>query len=84
MHSYSLGKCKVGGGYATPKKGVISSGRGLVDLKCQEGMPKTDKEEKIRGYRRKGNPWGGGGVVDANCYCKGGGVMLDTGKADKI
>ena len=35
-------------------------------------MPKTDKEEKIRGYRRKGNPWGGG-VVDANCYCKGGG-----------
>ena len=24
----------------------------------------------------------GVGVVDANCYCKGG--MLDTGKADKI
>ena len=37
-------------------------------------MPKTDKEEKNQGYRRKGNPWGrGGGLVDANCYCKGGG-----------
>ena len=70
MHSYSLDKCK--GGYATPKKGVISSGEGVSWLKMQEGMPKTDKEEKIRGYRRKGNPWGGG-IVDANCYCKGGG-----------
>ena len=26
---------------------------------------------------------GGGGVVDANCYCKGGG-MLDTGREDKF
>ena len=34
-------------------------------------MPKTDKEAKIRGYRRKGNPWEGG-VVDKNCCCKGG------------
>ena len=31
MHSYSLGKCKGGGVYATPEKGV--------GLKMQEGMP---------------------------------------------
>ena len=46
-------------------------------------MPKTDKEEKIRGYTQRKSMWRG--VVDANCYCKGGGVILeDTGKADKI
>ena len=26
----------------------------------------------------------GGGVVDTNCYCKGGGGMLDTSMEDKI
>ena len=46
-------------------------------------MPKTDKEEKIRIIDAKEIHGGGGGVVDANRYCKGGG-MLDTGKADKI
>ena len=47
-------------------------------------MPKTDKEEKIRGYRRKGNPWGGGGGSWRKLLLQGGGGMLVTGKADKI
>ena len=28
MHSYSLGKCKGGGVYATPKRGLDHRGRG--------------------------------------------------------
>ena len=59
MHSYSLDKFI--GGYAAPKKGVISSGRGGVLTSNVGGYAKIDKEEKIRGYRRKGNPWGRGG-----------------------
>ena len=40
-------------------------------------MPKIGKEKKIRGYSHKGNLWGrGGGLVEANCYCKGRGYIV--------
>ena len=69
MQIYSLGKCSPlfvgGGGMRLRKKGVGPSGGG-GSLKMQEGIQKIDKEEKIRGYSRKGNlsgrGKGGGGI----------------------
>ena len=60
----------MGGGMRLRKKGVGSSGEGGGSrLKMQEGTSKIEREEKIRGYSSKGNIWwGGGGVVDGNCY----------------
>ena len=62
-----------GGGYATPKKGVISSGRGLVDLKCRRVCRRLIKKRRSGVIDAKEIHGEGGGVVDANCYCKGGG-----------
>ena len=70
------------------KKGVISSeegghrGRGLVDLKCRRVCRRLIKKRRSGVIDAKEIQVEG--VVDANYYCKGGGGMLDTGKADKI
>ena len=73
MHSYSLDKCK--GGMQLRKKGVISSGEGLVDLKSRRVCRRLIKKRRSGVINAKEiHGEGGGGVVNANCYWKGGGV----------
>ena len=70
-----------GGVYATPKKRGRIIG-GVVDLKCRRVCRRLVKK-RISGVIVAKEIYGeeGGGVVDANCYCKGGGVYwIQEGK----
>ena len=66
------------------KKELYNRGRGLVDLKCKRVCRRLTKKRRSRVIDAKEIHGEGGGVVDANSYCKGGRGMLVTGKADKI